>query len=1020
MIELKADAFFSYFSGFVVPGFFIDPPAVGSFFPVSIAKIIAVTGTYQKNGDQENDAYRRCEKSAFCNKRSHDEIKSFATDSRTAFRWLSNSIFGTSAGNLRPLSPILVLDSQGDFANPPAPAVPLGVIPKILFFFRALIYMGLVRYKYSAAVDQLQDKGSQCRHPMNSNKTAEQQTGGQLGTFAGVFTPSILTILGIILFLRLGFVVGAGGLGRALVIIALANLISVLTSISLSAVATNLTVRGGGDYYLISRTLGLEFGGSIGLVLFLAQSVSIAFYCIGFAEAVAAFFPQASSLAVQLIAAGAVAFLFVFAWQGADWAARFQFVVMGLLIAALVSFYVGSIRSYDSALLAANWATPENGVPFWMLFAIFFPAVTGFTQGVSMSGDLADAGRSIPLGTFAAVGLSIVVYLTVAVLFTAALPNAVLSTDYGALKKVSAVGFFIDAGVIAATLSSAMASFMGAPRILQSLASDRIFSVLTPFAAVSGPTGNPRRGILLSAAIAFVTIALGQLNLIAGVVSMFFLISYGLLNYATYFEARTNSPSFRPRFKFFSPKLSLVGFLVCLGAMLAIDPKSGAAAIGLMFAVYHYLKRADVPARWSDSSRSHHLQQVRQHLLAAEEDPEHARDWRPQLLVFTQESDRRLPLLAFAGWIEGGSGFTEAVQIVEGEGPVARKARESAHRKLVEAIAQGRHGMFPLTVSATDYAQTVSVLLQSAGIGPLRPNTVVVNWMGDSAKAISGIGAYTYVQNLRLIFRLGKNLVILRHDAESWDRLEKAPRKGRRIDVWWQGDATGRLMLLLAYLMTRSEPWENSTLRVLTRGDGSRFETEKVNLKKRLEQIRIEAEAAVIADFEADTVVEQSSDATFVFLPMKFESNSILDATGKSFERSLPRLPASAVVMAAEDIDLDAAPEEGLAAQVALASDDLEAALKKSRAAEKAAAEKKAALEELDSQIKKLEDDGVAGAVPLEERQALKADLKDAESDVEKAFRRAVKAKVKADDAAKTVDALKPGTTTETQPPEKS
>lgn len=855
---------------------------------------------------------------------------------------------------------------------------------------------------------------------MDSNQTTEHTAGGQLGTFAGVFTPSVLTILGIILFLRLGYVVGAAGLERALIIIALANLISVLTSISLSAVATNLTVRGGGDYYLISRTLGLEFGGSIGLVLFLAQSVSVAFYCIGFAEAVAAFFPQASPVTVQLIAAGAVAFLFVFAWLGADWAARFQFVVMGLLIAALVSFYVGGVRNWDLAQLTANWAAPENGVPFWVLFAIFFPAVTGFTQGVSMSGDLADAGKSIPLGTFSAVGLSIVVYLTVAVLFASALPNTALSTDYGAMKKISVMGVFIDAGVIAATLSSAMASFMGAPRILQSLAADRIFSVLTPFAAVSGPTGNPRRGILLCAAIAFVTIALGQLNLIAGVVSMFFLISYGLLNYATYFEARTNSPSFRPRFKWFSPKLSLIGSLLCLGAMLAIDPKSGAAAIGLLFAVYHYLKRSDIPARWSDSSRSHHLQQVRQHLLAAEEDPEHARDWRPQLLVFTQESDRRIPLLTFAAWIEGGSGFTEAVQIVEGEGTAARKARESAHRNLVEAIAQSRHAMFPLTVSATDYAQTMSVLLQSAGIGPLRPNTVVLNWMGDSAKAIPGIGAYTYVQNLRLIFRLGKNLVILRQDAELWDRLEKTSHKGRRIDIWWQGDATGRLMLMLAYLMTRSEPWDNSTLRVLTRGDGSRIETEKENLKKRLERIRIEAEAAVVADFEADTIVQQSTDATFVFLPMKFESNRILDPSGKSFERSLPRLPVSAVVMAAEDIDLDAAPEEGLAAQVALASDDLDAALKKAAAAEKVAAEKKAALEDLNNRLEKLEKEGIAGAVPLEERETLKANLKDAESGAEKAFRRAVKAKVKADDAAKTVDALKPGTTSEAQPSKKS
>jgi amino acid transporter len=841
---------------------------------------------------------------------------------------------------------------------------------------------------------------------------------GRLGTFTGVFTPSILTILGIILFLRLGYVVGSAGLGRGLIIIALANAISVLTSISLSAVATNLKVRGGGDYYLISRTLGLEFGGSIGLVLFLAQSVSIAFYCIGFAEAVAALLSPLHHLSIQLIAAGAVAFLFIFAWLGADWAARFQFVVMALLIAALLSFFVGGIRGWDSALLAANWSSPENGVPFWLLFAIFFPAVTGFTQGVSMSGDLADPGKSIPLGTFLAVGLSIVVYLAAAVLFAASLTNAELASNYGAMKAVSAMGVFVDAGVIAATLSSAMASFMGAPRILQSLAADRIFSVLTPFAKVSQPSGNPRRGVLFAAGIAFVTIALGQLNVVASVVSMFFLISYGLLNYATYFEARTQSPSFRPRFKWFSPPLSLLGFIICIGAMLAIDPKSGAAALAVMVAIHQYLKRSARPARWADSGRSHHLQQVRKHLLAAAEDPEHARDWRPQLLVFTQDSERRAPLLIFSAWIEGGSGFTEAVQIVEGTEPETKKIAQSANRALVEAIAQGNHAMFPLTVCAPDRSQAMAVLLQSSGIGPLRPNTIVINWMGDSAKALSGIGAYTYIKNLRLVFRQGKNLVLFRHDSESWNRLQEEPAAERSIDVWWHGDATSQLMLLLAYLMTRQEPWGKATLRVLTQGDGSCIEAEKENLKNLLEDIRIEAAVQIVETFDADTIVQHSSEASFVFLPMKIKGNRIFDPAGQSFERSLPRLPVSAVVLAAEDIDLDAAPEEGLAAQVALAADKLEAARKKAKAAQKAAEDKKAALDELDKQLKILEEKGVAGAVPLKEHAVLKSNLKNAASGAEKAYRRAIKAKVKADDAAKSVDALLPGASSEKDPPE--
>ena len=155
---------------------------------------------------------------------------------------------------------------------------------------------------------------------------------GTLGTFAGVFTPSILTILGLILFLRLGYVVGAAGLGRALLILAVANAISILTSLSLSAVATNLRVKRGGDYYLISRTLGHEFGGAIGLVLFLAQAISIGFYCIGFAEVMVSILPTPFAAHPHLIAAMAAGLLFVFAWLGADWAIRFQYLVMTILV----------------------------------------------------------------------------------------------------------------------------------------------------------------------------------------------------------------------------------------------------------------------------------------------------------------------------------------------------------------------------------------------------------------------------------------------------------------------------------------------------------------------------------------------------------------------------------------------------------------------------------------------------------------------------------------------------------------
>lgn len=463
---------------------------------------------------------------------------------------------------------------------------------------------------------------------MNTTHTKNHK----LGTFAGVFTPSILTILGIILFLRLGYIVGSSGLRDALFIMMLAVAISVLTSFSIAAIATNLKVKGGGVYYLISRTLGAEFGGAIGTVLFLAQSVSIGFYSIGFAEATSALLGLTHPFAIQALAAISVLALSVIAWFGADWATRSQYIIMAVLVLALAVFVLGAVQHWNAAQLAANWTPSVAAIPFWVAFAIFFPAVTGFTQGIAMSGDLANPGRSIPYGTFAAVGLSMIVYFGFAIL---------LAADYSIMKRIAVAGPLVDAGVIAATLSSALASLVGAPRILQALAVDDVFPRIRFLAKDDGPSNNPRRAVVLATLIALAVVSLGNLNLIASVVSMFFLVSYGLLNYATYFEAKAAGPSFRPTFRFYHPYVSYVGGLGCLGVMIAIDVLSGVVAVAVVLVIHRYLSQREFPARWADSRRSYHLSLARQHLLAAWAEPEHALNWRPQLPVFSDNPLRR-------------------------------------------------------------------------------------------------------------------------------------------------------------------------------------------------------------------------------------------------------------------------------------------------------------------------------------------------------------------------------------------
>lgn len=767
--------------------------------------------------------------------------------------------------------------------------------------------------------------------------TDDGPDSGKLGTFSGVFTPSVLTILGIILFLRLGFIVGNAGLGRALIIIAVANCISVLTSISLSAIATNLKVKGGGDYYLISRTLGVEFGGALGLVLFLAQSVSIAFYCIGFAEAVCALVPH-SLVIPRIVAFVAVILLFVVAWLGADVATRFQFVIMAILGAALLSFYIGAFMRWDASLLAVNWRPPENGMDFWVLFAIFFPAVTGFTQGVSMSGDLADPGRSLPRGTFMAVGVSILVYFSAAVLFAGTKAAAVLQHDYHSMNSIAAWSVLIDAGVIAATLSSAIASFLGAPRILQALASDRVFPFLIPFAKGYGDSNNPRRGVLLSGGIALVTIALGNLNVVASVVSMFFLISYGLLNYATYFEARAGSPSFRPRFRYFDQRLSLAGALACLGVMLAIDPVTGLAAIAILFAIYQYLKRTAGPARWADSRRSWHLQKIRENLRGLAEEPEHPRDWRPHILALSNDPDHRRHLLQLAEWIGGTSGFTTAVCILTGQKGAGRRRRAAeAEEELRRDIVRLGFSAFARVITISESSSVLSALIQSYGVGALRANTILLDWYSLAAEEEQE-SFYCRDRLLRDAYRLGCNLLISGFRQDDVARNEQ-PATGRRIFLWWQESATGRLSLLLAHLMTRCEQWEDARITVLTAEERFCSEEGSRTLAEEIEDSRIEVELQVLPGATFQQVLECSIRADFVFFPFKFRDNRIISLMDKSAVDLVSNLPASLLVKAAEDIDLDAEPESGEAAELAKIMDAAHDAEQKAEQAIKKASE---------------------------------------------------------------------------------
>ena len=734
-----------------------------------------------------------------------------------------------------------------------------------------------------------------------------------LGTFGGVFTPSILTVLGIILFRRLGYVVGSAGLLQALLMLALATAISVHTSVSLSAIATSRKVRGGGDYYLISRSLGVEYGGALGVLLFLAQAISVAFYCVGFGEGVAAIL-GGGDLVVRT-AAGVVAIgLFGLAYAGADLATRFQYVVMAILAAALTSFFMGAYAAWDPGLLRAS-LTPDPDVAdvsFWTLFAIFFPAVTGFTQGVSMSGDLKDASRSLPRGTFLAVGLSTVVYGAAMVMFAAARPLGDLAGDYESMGRVARVPWLIPVGLLSATLSSALASFLGAPRILQALAGDRLFKGLGPFAAVDPATGNPRRAVVLTGVIAVVPIAVGDLNAIASVVSLFFLLSYGLLNYATYVEATGASPSFRPRFRLYDARASLVGTFLCGAVMLAIDPMATALAVALLCAGYQYLRWTAVPPRWRDSRRAYRYRRVKDGLRELAGHAETSVDWQPQILLFTDTSERRSRVLQLASWISGGTGVITAVQLIEGDsGSVGVRAeRREAEARLRAELEREALDAFPLVVSAPDLSVASMTVLQAWGVGPIRANTVALNWLEQDV-APSAAPSLRYGRLLERAMWLEQNLVVFDASETDWAWLAETTPDTRRIDVWWFEDDSSRLALLFAYLMTRTDDWEDAQIRLLAPSAAAGEQKVAANLTYRLAERRIMAQIEPVVEANAAAITERSHDASIVLLPLRVEGMRLLDPFGDPVEAILKTLPLVTLVAAAQDIRLRTDRDDG-------------------------------------------------------------------------------------------------------------
>lgn len=671
-----------------------------------------------------------------------------------------------------------------------------------------------------------------------ANATSSSVQPEKFGTFGGVFTPSLLTILGVIMFLRLSNVVGYAGLWNSILILMGSMAISVITGLSIASIATNMRIKGGGAYYLISRSLGIEFGGVIAVFFFIAQAVAVTMYIVGFTEAVISAFPDIG-LSPRTIGSITNIVVFICVYIGAGWTIRLQYVILAILLLSILSFLLGASVGFSPEILESNlhakWTTEYS---FFSVWALFFPAVTGIMAGVNMSGDLKEPSRAIPSGTFAAIACSGIIYLAIIFTFACSVPRSNLLSNGFVMKDYAFSPGLIYAGVICATLSSALGSMMGAPRILQAFGRDDIFRGLRWFGHGSGKSGEPRRAIIVTFFIAQIGVFVGDLNTVAPVITMFFLMTYGTVNLACFSEGISSNPSFRPTFKWNRWYLALAGTIGCLGVMFLINVFWAFTALVLAWLLYSLIARSEIQAKWGDVGSGLAYRRARQALLRLERERYHPKNWRPSILVLSGGASSRPHLAEYGYWFTFYSGILSIGQVINGQLENLIERRTEAENILRRFILKDQLNAFPVVVVENDMHTAVKALLQCHGLGGLRPNTIMLGWSQDQGKEA------LFHETLNIVKQMKRSLIVIACEEEQ----EKSVIPDGAINIWWDGFNNGELMLMLAYLLKKNQEWQDHTLRIIRpvaiKADRENIEKE---MNEMLSHARMEAELVIIS-----------------------------------------------------------------------------------------------------------------------------------------------------------------------------
>lgn len=631
-----------------------------------------------------------------------------------------------------------------------------------------------------------------------------------------VFFTAISTILGAVMFLRFGYAVGNLGFLGTLGIILFGHLVTIPTAMAIAEIATNQKVEGGGEYYIISRSFGINIGAAIGIALYMSQAVSVAFYVIAFAEAFTPVIDYVNSeygilLDKRIISLPAVMILsYLMMKKGADIGMKALYVVVGILFIALILFFVGDTGYQQIGGEFDMMAKVDDGKGFFFVFAIVFPAFTGMTAGVGLSGDLKDPKKSIPMGTMMATVMGMVVYVFIAYKLTTSATPFDLANDQLVMSKIAVWGWIvIPFGLACATISSALGSIMVAPRTLQALAGDRIFPApkMNRVLAKGKPeTNEPYNATIVTSIIAVVFVALGDVNAVAQIISMFFMITYGSICLISFLQHFAADPSYRPSFKS-KWYISLMGAVLCIYLMFSMNPKYALIAVILMVITYVIISNTKKDSEGLVKIFQGVVFQLSRQIQVFIQNAERSEEnWRPSVICISADFFQRPVAFNFMRWVSHRYGFGTYIHYMNGyfSKETYKQSKEELTR-LIKISGENKSNVYLDTMISPSFTSAIAQAIQLPSVSGKDINMILFEYAKSEPDNLHQI-----VENFTLVRSADLDICILGTSEKEFGFMNN-------IHIWiTPADLqNGNLMIMMGYVLMGHPDWKKAQIKIL-------------------------------------------------------------------------------------------------------------------------------------------------------------------------------------------------------------